>query len=62
MTLERACKACHTITTGEECPACKSTDLSKDFLGYVIVIDAKRSQIAKKMGIDTPGKYALKVR
>lgn len=59
---EQACRQCHTITTENECPACHSNDLSNDFLGYVIVMDAENSIIAEKMTIDTPGTYALKVR
>lgn len=62
MSKELACRQCHTITNGEECPACQSTDLSKDYLGYVIILDHEESMIARKMGIEAPGKYALKVR
>ena len=28
----------------------------------LIIIDPKRSEVAKRMNIDLPGKYALKVR
>ncbi len=62
MSNEQACRACHTITTESECPACHSDDLSGDFLGYVIVREPEKSIIAEKMTIDTAGKYALKVR
>ncbi|MHB8604209.1 MAG: transcription elongation factor subunit Spt4 [Thermoplasmatota archaeon] len=58
----RACRDCHFVTEADVCPSCKSTNLSKDFLGMTVVMDAKRSIIAKKMNIDAPGKYALKVR
>lgn len=59
---EMACRACHGITTADECPHCHGDDLSNDYLGYVIVLDVDQSWIAAKMGIDEPGKYALKVR
>ncbi len=59
---ERACRKCHAITTEDECPACHSTDVSTDYLGYVIVMDPDASIIANKMSIDRAGKYALKVR
>lgn len=62
MSKEMACRACHAITTAEECPHCHSNDLSKDYLGYVIILDVENSVIAHKMGIEDPGKYALKVR
>ncbi len=50
------------VTEADSCPACRGTNLSKDWLGFVHVIDASRSIIAKKMNIDANGRYALKVR
>ena len=41
---------------------CGSNSLSKDWVGYVLVMDAETSEIAKKLGIRSNGKYALKVR
>lgn len=62
MTIERACRECHFITTQDACPQCKSTNLSKDIIGFVHVVDFKQSIIAQKMGVDANGKWALKVR
>jgi DNA-directed RNA polymerase subunit E" len=36
--------------------------MSRDWSGYVVILDAQESQIAKKLGIKKEGKYALKVR
>jgi DNA-directed RNA polymerase subunit E" len=36
--------------------------MSKDWQGYVIIVDAPKSEIAKRMGIDVNGKFALRVR
>ena len=59
----KACRDCHLISEDvEKCPACAGGNLSKDWLGFVVVIDVPHSIIAKKMQIDAPGKYALKVR
>jgi DNA-directed RNA polymerase subunit E" len=44
------------------CPKCKSTVLSDDFSGIVIMFDPENSAIAKAMGIKDKGRYALKVR
>ena len=44
------------------CPICGSSALSKDWSGYVVIIDPKGSIIAEKLGITLPGSYALKVR
>ena len=49
------------ITLGKVCPNCKSTDLSSDWSGIILVFDAANSQVAKTLDIVTPNKYALKV-
>jgi DNA-directed RNA polymerase subunit E" len=59
----KACRDCHLISEDvDKCPACHGANLSKDFHGFVVVVDVEKSIIAKKMQIDQPGKYALKVR
>ncbi len=59
---QKACRACKIVTEDSVCPECKGSDLSEDFQGFAIILDAKRSQIAEKMGIDKEGQYALKIR
>ena len=59
---EKACRNCHAIVKGNVCPICKGSSLSDDWSGYVIVLDPPNSAIAKRLNIDQPGKYALKVR
>jgi len=39
-----------------------SNTLTTDWMGYVIIIDPEKSEIAKKMNITKEGKYALRVR
>ena len=56
----RACKTCHVLTEKDVCPNC-SLPTSRRWRGYVIIHDPAKSQIAKKMNITKPGKYALKV-
>ncbi len=58
---EKACRKCHTITTGNLCPQCKTASLSDDFSGLVIIVDLE-SEIAKAMEIGRKGRYALRVR
>ena len=59
----KACRDCHRISEDvEKCPACNGGNLSKDWNGFVVVVNVDKSIIAKKMQIDQPGKYALKVR
>jgi DNA-directed RNA polymerase subunit E" len=59
---ERACSNCHFVTKENVCPKCRSTSLSEDFGGIVIVFDPENSAVAKAMKIKDKGRYALKVR
>jgi DNA-directed RNA polymerase subunit E" len=59
---EKACSNCHFITKENVCPKCRSTSLSEDFGGIVIVFDPITSAVAKAMKIKEKGRYALKVR
>jgi len=59
---EKACSNCLYITKESVCPKCKTSSLSDDFSGLVIVFDPEGSVIAKAMNIKEKGRYALKVR
>ena len=56
-----ACTRCTFISHAQKCPLCGS-ETSKDWQGYVVIIDHSKSEIAKKMGINANGKFALRVR
>jgi DNA-directed RNA polymerase subunit E" len=58
----KVCRECHRVVEGEACVVCSTTNLSEDWAGYVVIIDPEHSDIAKKMNITLPGRYALKVR
>jgi len=60
--MEKACRTCHKILDGASCPICGSNDTSTDWSGFVVIINPQASEIAKKLEIDLPGKYALRVR
>ncbi|MCW4006706.1 MAG: DNA-directed RNA polymerase, subunit E'' [Candidatus Bathyarchaeota archaeon] len=59
---EKACSNCHFITKENVCPKCKSTSLSEDYGGIVIVFTPENSAVGKAMNIKEKGRYALKVR
>jgi DNA-directed RNA polymerase subunit E" len=61
MVREFACKKCKALTTGKVCPVCKSTELSSDWSGIILIFDSKNSLIASTLQISSPHKYALKV-
>jgi len=59
--MEKACRICkRIIEEGNECAICGSTDLTKNWKGVVIIFNPE-SEIAKKLGITVPGKYAINV-
>jgi len=60
--MEKVCASCHRVVNSNVCPLCKTSTFSKDWTGYLIVLNPEKSEIAKKMGIKYPGRYALKVR
>ena len=59
---EKACANCHFVTKENVCPKCRSTSLSEDFGGIVVVFDPESSAVATAMKIKDKGRYALKVR
>jgi len=61
MVKEMACRKCKCVTIGKVCPVCKSSDLTPDWRGAVLIVDPTNSVVAKSLGITEKGKYALKV-
>jgi len=67
MVKELACRKCKCVTIGKVCPACKSSDLTPDWEGVVIIANPKESRIAQTLKISVEQwkienpKYALKV-
>jgi len=59
---EKACPNCHYLSRGNVCPKCKTTSLSDDFSGLVIIFDPEGSAIAKAMNVKDKGRFALRVR
>ena len=61
MVKEMACRKCKFVTIGKVCPICKSSDLTPDWRGIVLIVDPINSVVANSLGIKEKGKYALKV-
>lgn len=61
MAREMACRKCKCVFVGKVCPLCKSSDLTPDWTGVVIVADPQNSSIAKTLGIKEKGKFALRI-
>ena len=58
----KACKNCRIFVKGNECPLCKSSDLTSNWKGRMIIIDSNKSMIAEKLGIKTKGEYIIKAK
>jgi DNA-directed RNA polymerase subunit E" len=59
---DKACKDCkRVIEKGDVCPNCGGTNLTTSWKGSVTIFNENDSEIAKKMGITKPGKYALRL-
>ncbi|MBT4069810.1 MAG: DNA-directed RNA polymerase, subunit E'' [Euryarchaeota archaeon] len=58
-----ACGECHLVLSDgvDQCPRHPSSRVSSDWNGYVIIMQPSRSEIAKRLQVELPGKYALKV-
>ncbi len=50
------------VEKSQTCPNCKSQDLSEDYSGLVVIIDPESSEIAHRLNVTKPGRYALRVR
>ena len=59
--VQRACTQCNYITEEDTCPVCNSPT-SKEWEGYLVILDYTKSEIAEKMQITRHGRYALRVR
>lgn len=58
--VKKMCKSCKRLVIGDKCPICQTDKLSETWKGRVIIIDASKSEIAKKMKLDAAGEYALR--
>jgi DNA-directed RNA polymerase subunit E" len=58
-----ACGECHLILDDgvDMCARCPTARVSSEHQGYVIIMNPTRSEIAKRLKVELPGKYALKV-
>ena len=61
MFTKKACTTCHRLLEEERCPIC-NVPTSRNWSGFLIVIDPENSDIVRELGINLPGEYALRVR
>ncbi len=61
MSKKQACKKCKALVDGHECPVCKGSQLVQNWKGRMTIMDAEKSDVAKKVGITKAAEYAIKV-
>ena len=59
---EKACRNCRSLIRSNVCIDCKIANTTDDWTGLVIILEPQKSEIAKRMNVDQPGRYALRVR
>ncbi len=62
MAVEKACKKCKTIYEGSKCSKCGSDEKANVFKGKIIVFDPEKSEVAKNLGFNEKGKFAVRLR
>ena len=58
----KVCRKCRIFVKGDVCPICGGSDFTTTWAGVAIILNPEKSEVAKRMGVQVPGKYALKVR
>jgi DNA-directed RNA polymerase subunit E" len=61
MSKKKACKRDKLFVDGDECPICKGNQFVLNWKGRITIMDAQHSDIAKKIGVNLAGEYAIKV-
>ncbi|MCU7786703.1 DNA-directed RNA polymerase, subunit E'' [Pyrobaculum sp. 3827-6] len=59
----KACKRCKLVVPedAKQCPNCGSEEFALRWRGMIAVIDPAKSCIAKRLGIEKSGIYALEI-
>ena len=59
---KKVCRNCKLFVDGDVCPLCKRDAFATQWQGRIVFVNAKESYIAKQMGTEENGEYAIKVR
>ena len=62
MKKKKVCKKCKVFIEGEKCPICEGNQFTENWKGRIIVLNTKKSEIAKKSDIKKKGIYAIKTK
>ncbi|MBN2141831.1 DNA-directed RNA polymerase subunit E'' [Candidatus Woesearchaeota archaeon] len=63
MSKRVVCRNCKIFfEEGGSCPVCKRNSFATSWQGRIQFINAEKSVIAQKMGVEKDGEYAIKIR
>ncbi|MCW8966175.1 MAG: DNA-directed RNA polymerase subunit E [Candidatus Pacearchaeota archaeon] len=62
MAKEKACKICKAIYDEDVCPKCGAKETTEGFKGKIAVLNYEKSEISKKLNINSNGEFAIKIR
>jgi RNA polymerase subunit RPABC4/transcription elongation factor Spt4 len=62
MAKKQVCRSCKVFTEDDVCPICKRKSFATVWQGRIQFLNVGKSVIAKKMGVEKEGEYAIKVR
>ena len=60
--MKKVCKKCRVFVKESVCPKCGGNSFTESWKGRVVIFKPQESEIAKKMGINEAGVYAIKTR
>ena len=60
--MRKVCKTCRIFVEGPTCPICKGNQFSESWKGRIYISNSEKSEVAKNVGINTKGEYAIKVK
>jgi len=59
---KKVCRKCKIFVEKEICPICQGNQFSTSWKGRITILNAEKSEIAKKLEIKKEGEYAIKIR
>jgi len=60
--MKKVCRICKMFVEKDKCPNDGSDKFTDNWKGRIVIIDANKSEIAKKVCINVKGEYAIKIR
>jgi len=60
--MRKVCKECKMFVEKDKCPNDNNEKFTDNWKGMIFIIDVNKSEVAKKIGINAKGEYAIKIR